>query len=100
MNFIKQLERFQKLDTLIKTECTGTPMELANKLEISRSHLYRLIENLKDYGADICYSRKKLNFYYKKPFNIGTILPLNSLSVLKMEKIKGGFSQELFPSFL
>jgi len=99
MNFIKQLERFQKLDKLIKMRCTGTPIELANKLGISRSHVYRLIDSLKDYGADICYCRKELSFYYKKPFKIEQVIPSNNLSDLKMENIKGGFTENIFPSF-
>lgn len=62
MIFLKQLERYKKLDELIKQEQTGTPNELANELKISRSHLYRLIEELKDVGAIIGYSRKFSTF--------------------------------------
>ncbi len=43
MKFIKQLERYQKIYELIRIECTGTPIELANKLDISRNHVYRLL---------------------------------------------------------
>jgi len=75
MKFIKQLERYQKIDELISTECTGTPNELAKKLNISRGHLYRLLENLKDYGAEIEYSRKQENFYYTTHFNLDDLLP-------------------------
>ena len=64
MKFIKQLERFQKLDYLIKNESTGNPTELSNNLNVSRSHLYRLLDTLKDYGASIKYSRKLNSFYY------------------------------------
>jgi predicted transcriptional regulator len=65
MKFIKQLERYQKLDDLIKQEKTGTPNDLAEKLELSRSHLYRLLGDLKDYGAEIKYCRKMNTFQYK-----------------------------------
>ena len=78
MKFIKQLERLQKLDHLIKKECTGTPNDFAKKLGISRSHLYRLIEILKDYGAEIKYSRKQKNFHYTTPFNLDEMVPKNS----------------------
>ena len=69
MIFLKQLERFRNLDNLIEQEKTGAPFELAEKLEISRSHLYRLLSDLKDYGAEIKYCRKKNTFQYTKPFN-------------------------------
>lgn len=69
MIFLKQLERYKNLDKLIKRESTGTPIELAEKLKISRSHLYRLIDKLKDYGAKIKYCRKKNTFYYQNPFD-------------------------------
>lgn len=74
MIFLKQLERFKKLDDLIKQENTGTPIGLAKNLEISRSHLYRLLSNLKDYGAEIKYCRKKNTFQYTKPFNFNFLI--------------------------
>lgn len=94
MKFIKQLDRFQKLDYLIKNESTGNPTELSNNLGISRSHLYRLLETLKDYGASIEYSRKLNSFYYNNSFNIENIFSCKILSFSKMEKIKGGFSSK------
>jgi DNA-binding XRE family transcriptional regulator len=100
MKFIKQIERFQKLDKLIKAECTGTQKELADKLGISRSNLYRLIDSLKDYGAEIKYCRKPQRFCYKNPFNIEKLGSLNNFSPTKMEKIKGGYSKKTFPSFI
>lgn len=70
MTFLKQLERYKKLDDLIKNENTGSPIELANRLEISRSHLYRLIGILKDYGAEINYCRRNNTFRYNDYFNL------------------------------
>lgn len=74
MIFLKQLERFSNLDNLIEQEKTGAPIQLAEKLEISRSHLYRLLSDLKDYGAEIKYCREKNTFKYTKPFNFNKIL--------------------------
>lgn len=74
MIFLKQLERYKKLDNLIMQENTGTPIELAEKLKTSRSHLYRLLSDLKDYGAEIKYCRKKNTFQYTKPFNFNKSL--------------------------
>jgi len=99
MKFIKQLERLQRLDNLIKNEYKGTPDDLAKNLDISRSHLYRLIETLKDYGAKIEYSRKQQFFYYKNPFIFKILIPNNIISTTEMEKIRAGFTINTIPSF-
>ncbi|MGF1636441.1 MAG: HTH domain-containing protein, partial [Cyclobacteriaceae bacterium] len=65
MNFIKQIERVQLLNRLIKEERTGSPDALAERLHLSRSQLYNLIDELKDMGVDIRYSRSKRSFYFK-----------------------------------
>jgi len=98
MKFIKQLERLQRLDHIIRNELTGTPEEFSKKLGVSRSHLYRLIETLKDYGAEIEYSRKQQFFHYKNPFIFKVFILNNILSTTEMKKISGGFSKKIIPS--
>ena len=53
MNSIKNLKRIHKL---IQSECTGTPLELSNRFNISERLVYHLIEQLKyfDLEVDIC----------------------------------------------
>lgn len=70
MNFEKQAERINKAHQLILNENTGTPQDFANKLKISRSQLYNLINLLKEYNAPIKYSKKSKNFYYSIPFDL------------------------------
>lgn len=70
MNFRKQAERINKAHQLILEEHTGTPNEFANKLKISRSQLYNLIDRLKAYEAPIKYNKKTESFYYSKPFDL------------------------------
>ncbi|MDD3721158.1 MAG: hypothetical protein PHW92_01540 [Lutibacter sp.] len=69
MKLLKGLERLEKINHLIKKECTGSPEDFAQNLGISRGHLYRLINVLNDYGSSIAYSRKLNSFYYQQPFN-------------------------------
>ena len=59
MEFIKQIERLQLLNKLVREKRTGSPDELAERLGLSRRQLYFYLEFLKDYGIDIAYSRKK-----------------------------------------
>ena len=47
MKTIKHIERLQRLHYLIQQECTGSPAEIADRLEISERTVYYLIEQLK-----------------------------------------------------
>lgn len=68
MNSIKNLERLQKLHQLIEQEVTGAPKELANRMQVSERLVYNLLEQLKDYEADICYCRSRKTYYYCDSF--------------------------------
>lgn len=47
MKFITQLERFERILSLVRRKATGTPEEFANRLGISESTLYEHIKLLK-----------------------------------------------------
>ncbi len=67
MKFAEQIERLQYLDKLIRKQKTGSPSELAGRLDISRSQLYNLINYLNDIGMKIRFSRMHNSFYYDCP---------------------------------
>lgn len=50
---IEQIERVRRMDQLIRLHSTGNSEEFAQKLKISKKHVYNLIEELKDAGASI-----------------------------------------------
>ncbi|MBP2832608.1 HTH domain-containing protein [Aquimarina sp. U1-2] len=52
---IKQAESIQRIDQLIRLQATGPAEELASKLKISRTTLFRLINVMKDLNAPIEY---------------------------------------------
>ena len=64
MNFLDQIERLNKANTLIRSEKTGTPFEFAQKINCSRSQLYIIIDYLKSHNAPIKYCKKRESFYY------------------------------------
>jgi len=73
MNLLQNVQSVDKLHALILQKNTGTPKELAQRLGISRSSLYILIDELNGLNLTIIYSRKLETFYYekkieKKPF--------------------------------
>ena len=70
MKLQETIERYRKIDMLIKREKTGSPEEFASKLGISRSQLYNYLEELRDQGAGIIYDRAKGSYLYLYPVEI------------------------------
>lgn len=66
MNLLKQINRIERIDQLIRMKATGTPKELAKRLNISRSTLYNILEFMKAQGVEIYYSSSKQSFCYKQ----------------------------------
>lgn len=62
----KFLERFKKIDYLIGIRGTGTPAQLADKLDISESMVYEYLSVLRDQGAPIAYDKERQTYYYEK----------------------------------
>lgn len=74
MHYFETIDRVLRIHKLIKREATGTPDEFARKLDIKKRHLYNILEEFKDYGAAIRYSREKLSFYYENDFEISVTI--------------------------
>ena len=64
MNYETTFNREKRLKELIKTENTGTPQQLAIKLNCSESTVYRIIRALKKMGEPIGYSQIRQTYYY------------------------------------
>jgi predicted DNA-binding transcriptional regulator YafY len=70
MKLLEQIERINRLHELIKHRRTGTPSELANRLNLSTSMVYKLIDELKLRDAPIVYSRQLGTYYYSRSFQM------------------------------
>ena len=92
MNIQKQAERLNKANKLIQEEKTGSPKEFADKLNISRSQLYNIIDILKEYDAPVKYSKKTNSFYYSKPFDLEFRYSLTIILDKEKREIFGGSS--------
>ena len=68
MNFLDHLALVKRLDALIRRKATGTPTQLAQRLEISRASLYRYIDDLKGLGAPIAYCYHRRSYLYEEEF--------------------------------
>jgi len=80
MNHFDTTERLYKLHDLIQQEGTGPPVEFANRLHISRRQLYNMIDELKDRGVSVEYSRNRKTFFYKNDFDI-TVARIHLINV-------------------
>ena len=85
MKTLKQLERLRKVHQLIKQEKTGTPKELAGRLDISERQLYNILEQLKEFNASLIFNRKRNTYYYDYDFDL---LVNISVQVLVDDEIK------------
>lgn len=90
--FFETTERINQLNKLLLEQRTGTPDELARRIGVSRSRLYQLLDELKDFGAPIVYSKAATTFLYSKPFSIHVEFYIESLSEEQEINVGGGES--------
>lgn len=80
MKLLKYIERLELIHRLIAQRRTGTPLELARRLDLSVSRLARIIEELRDQGAPIYYDRSNKTYYYDTPFLIEIVVRFENLN--------------------
>ncbi|WP_343328492.1 HTH domain-containing protein [Polaribacter staleyi] len=100
MKTIKQLERLRKIHQYVKVGNTGTPNEFANKLNISESQLYNVLENLKIKGFPITYSRKLKSYVYLEDCELEINYSVELLTSKEKIKIAGGCIKNYFTPML
>ncbi len=98
MTFTKTIERLQLLHELISQNKTGTPEQLANRLGVSRSYLYIMIDELRLLNLHISYSRKNKSFYYEKVVDVEFVLKIRTLNEDDLININAGSCMSLIPS--
>ena len=80
MLLFETTDRLSRMHQMIKREATGSPDEFAGKFNIKRRQLYNILEEFKDYGAEIKYSRIKNSFYYENEFDVFVNISITPLS--------------------
>lgn len=69
MNFYERLQTVKRIHEWIRIRGTGSPNELARRINVSRATLFRLLEYLSSLGADIAYDNANQTYYYVNDFN-------------------------------
>jgi len=97
MTLMEKIRIIERTDALIRRKGTGTPKELARRLNISERYVYQLINLMKEMGAPIYYNndRRSYCYEYEVEFSIGFTQKQQELN-----KIKGGIRKKInyFPS--
>jgi len=66
----KYTERLRLADRLIRMEATGAPRLFAQKLGISESYLYGVLDEMKDMGLPLMYNKSRLTYFYTRPVKL------------------------------
>jgi len=93
MTFLEKLQLIERVDQLIRMKATGSSKELADRLKLSRSTVFELLDTMRLMGAEIKYCKYKKSYYYVKE-------KVLAIGFVEKEKIKGGkiFSKKILES--
>ena len=90
MTVYKYVNRLKRIDQLIRQQRTGSPKALAEKLQISESHVYNCIDELRDLGLPIMYCRSRQTYYYTDMVQLNINFSIINLTTKEVTEIKGG----------
>jgi predicted DNA-binding transcriptional regulator YafY len=68
MSYHDYYKKLSALIELIEKQNTGDANVLAEKLQVSRRTLFRYLEELRDYGADITFSKPQNSYILNNDF--------------------------------
>ena len=100
MDIYKYFNRVQQLHTLLKRKGTGTPRELAKKLNLSERQTLEYVRELKDSSIPIAFCKHQKTYYYEK--EVIFTFEFRTLSPDELQNLEGGrslCSQNFFQHF-
>jgi hypothetical protein len=86
----KYMERLKYADSLIRKRATGNPKNFAEKLGISESHLYNILDDLRLLGMPLAYDRYGMSYHYTLPVKLRIDILVEPLMKTESENINGG----------
>lgn len=90
MLLFETIDRMHRLHLMIKREATGSADEFARRFNLKKRQLYYILDEFKDFGADIRFSRIKNSYYYGNDFDVKVTISSNPLSDVEYQSIRGG----------
>ena len=70
MSFKKSAESLSRIHQMILDKRTGDHKELAEKLNVSSSTVYRYIDTIKSYGITVKYDNSIRSYYYQEGIEV------------------------------
>lgn len=86
MKLLEQIQALERVDQLIRLKATGTPAELAKRLNISERTVYYLLNTFRDLGIDIRYCKERRSYCYETRITIQFL----KVKIDICDNIKGG----------
>ncbi|MEL6971289.1 MAG: helix-turn-helix domain-containing protein [Bacteroidota bacterium] len=90
MTYVERLYLLDRLHRLIRRKGTGTPGELANRLEVSKRTVFNHLNILRELGANICYCNERCSYFYESD------IVFNFIPTIDTDQIKGGQAGRFF----
>jgi len=69
-NNLAYWKKLFRMSNFIQRKATGSPERFAKKVELSRTALYRRIDDLKSLNAPISYDKFRETYYFTEPFSL------------------------------
>lgn len=83
MTFLEKVQLIERVDQLIRMKATGSADALSDRIGVSRSTVYELIDCMRAMGAEIEYCRQRQSFYYLED-------KILAIGFVDKRKIRGG----------
>ncbi len=93
MSLIDHIYLLQSVHHHIEHKSTGTPKDFASRLGISERKLYRVLDELRDVGAEITFSAERSSYIYCNEVKINIYLRIEQNDKVRMKG--GSFSKNL-----
>lgn len=90
MNVSETKEKLEKINTLIRLKATGTPKDLAKKLNTTKRTVFRIIKQLKEMGCPIYYDKQRGSYCYEEKGKLVFKFEANSIDFKTIEETKNG----------
>lgn len=97
MELFKELETVERLHLLIQRKATGSPEDLAQRFNMSKRNILRILEKMKASGFPIAYDHFRQTYFYdgEVTFDLKIIIVQGD----EVTRIKGGENFSGFEDF-
>ena len=70
MRTLRQWERIKLVHRLIELKNTGSPELLSKRIQVSKRYLFSTLDQIREMGAEIEFSRKRNTYFYTNNFKL------------------------------